>query len=211
MRKTISLGLVLLIFASVFVGCKKGENDPFMSLLSRKARITGVWNLTSADYEFRDVDGSDTDVTTYSYDGTQMTETTDGIGFAYTYSEEITIEKDGTFEMIIKTDVEYYENEETKTGTNTETIEGLWYFLDGNKELDVKDKERVEFMTTRYKKVYYHGSSYEYEYEGKSNSEVMIMLLDRLANKEISMLYDEIWSAGGNSETFSGTRDYTRE
>lgn len=213
MRKTISLGLVLLIFASVFVGCKKGENDPFMSLLSRKARLTGVWNLTSADYDYTTVNGSNTTVYGYSYDGTQMTRTVDGTGTTYDYSEEITIEKDGTFKVVTKEEEDYWDDvaQEMKTGTNTETVSGLWYFVDGNKELDVKNKERVEFLMTDYKEVDPDGDTYECEYSGKSNPNVMIMLLDRLANKEITMLYDEEYSVGGDGNTKSGTMDYIRE
>ena len=30
--------------------CKKGENDPFMSLSSRKARFAGTWDMTAYEY-----------------------------------------------------------------------------------------------------------------------------------------------------------------
>jgi hypothetical protein len=38
---------VVLAAAFVLPSCKKGENDPFLSLHSRKARVVGEWKLTS--------------------------------------------------------------------------------------------------------------------------------------------------------------------
>lgn len=213
MKKIISLGFVVLLIASSFVGCKKGENDPFMSLLSRKARLTGIWNLTNADYEEKDVNDNGTDITSYSYDGSDMTETTDGSGDTYAYSEKITIDKNGTFEMVTSREKEYFDTGSLtwKTGTETETYSGVWYFLDKSKDLDVKNKERVEFLIEKYKKVKANGDTYEYEMSGASNTFVNIFLLDRLANKELVTLFDYIQTAGGDSYSMSGTKTYTKE
>ncbi len=40
---------LFLVLAAAFIlpSCKKGENDPFMSIHSRKARVVGVWTLKS--------------------------------------------------------------------------------------------------------------------------------------------------------------------
>jgi hypothetical protein len=38
---------VLVLSAGVFTGCRKGEDDPWLTLRSRKARLTGKWNITS--------------------------------------------------------------------------------------------------------------------------------------------------------------------
>ncbi len=212
MKKSISLSLITLLIASFFAGCKKGDNDPF-SLLSRKARITGVWNLTSADYEEKDVDDNGTDITSYTYDGTNMTKTIDGSGETYAYSEKITINKDGTFTNVTKKDKRYFDSGDLtwKTGTQTETLDGVWYFLSGNKDLDVKNKERVEFLVEKYKKVDPNGDTFEYEMSGASNAFVNILLLDRLANKEIITQFDYTQTLGGDSYSKSGTMTYTKE
>jgi len=212
MKKILSLSMISLLIASLFVGCKKGDNDPF-SLLSRKARITGIWNLTSADYQEKDVDDDETDITNYTYDGTNMTETTDGEGETYAYSEKITINKDGTFKIVTEMAKKYFDSGSLtwKTGTQTETTEGVWYFLDGNKDLDVKNKERVEFLVEKYKKVDPDGDTFEYEMSGASNTFVNIILLDRLTNKEIVTMFDYIQSFGGDSFSKSGTMTYTKE
>jgi hypothetical protein len=52
MRK-VTIALVMLL-AVVFIlpSCKKGENDPFLSLHSRKARVVGEWTLSSGSITY---------------------------------------------------------------------------------------------------------------------------------------------------------------
>ena len=49
MKNFISIILLnaVLVF---FMGCKKGDEDPFLSLKSRKARLTGEWTINSWNY-----------------------------------------------------------------------------------------------------------------------------------------------------------------
>lgn len=206
--------MAIALIATIFVGCKKGENDPFMSLLSRTARITGVWNLTSADYDHI-YSGGEVGTFSYSYDGTQMTRTLDGDGETYDYSEKVTIEKDGTFKVEVKEEDLYwsynYETGEYTSGIWTTTLEGVWYFLEGNSDLDVKDQERVEFLIENYKEVDPDGDTYEVNYSGKSNSYDQMFLLDKLANKEMVTLYDFEVSEGSDTYRETGTSTYIRE
>lgn len=211
MKKLLGLTLItMLIFASA--GCKKGENDPF-SLLTRKARITGVWNLTSADYKTVDIDDGTTETKNYAYDGTKLTVTVDGEGETIDYSELLTIEKDGTFKMVIDQATEYFDSGsfEWKTGISTETTEGVWYFLEGNDNLDVKNKERVEFLTENYKRVEPDGDTYEYSMSGKTNTFVTIILLNRLANDEIISSFDYTQTHGDDSYSKTGTMTYSKQ
>ncbi|MDD4575741.1 MAG: hypothetical protein PHI36_04870, partial [Bacteroidales bacterium] len=39
--------LLLAVFATTFSACKKGEDDPALSLRSRKARVAGEWKMTN--------------------------------------------------------------------------------------------------------------------------------------------------------------------
>ncbi|NQV51603.1 MAG: hypothetical protein HQ500_00380 [Flavobacteriales bacterium] len=43
----LAVGLLLAVASLEFSGCKKGNEDPALSLRSRKARVTGVWNVVS--------------------------------------------------------------------------------------------------------------------------------------------------------------------
>jgi len=213
MKKTINYLMAIALVSTVFIGCKKGENDPFLSFLSRTARITGVWNLSSADYEEVDTEDGESTTTSYSFENGSMTETTDGYGETYAYSEKVTIEKDGTFKVEVIEEVEWWSLEtlQNETGNYQHIREGVWYFLEGNTNLDVKDKERVEFLIEKEKMIYPWGDTYETDYSGKSNSYVQILLLDKLANKEIVTLYDSERSEGSDSEVKSGSSTYTRE
>lgn len=210
-KKILTVGLAIIMFASIFMGCKKGENDP-MSLSSRKARISGEWILSEADYTNIDSYDGDSDTYIYSYDGTNMTATYDGDGNTYAYSEEVTIEKDGTYKQVTSREVTYWDNQGVeKKGTNKTTIEGFWYFVDGNKELEVKNKERVEFMVTKQTVISYDGETTVYNYSGKTNDATYTLLLDKLAKSEMIILFDESDIYGDYSYSQSGTKTYIQE
>jgi hypothetical protein len=60
----------------------------------------------------------------------------------------------------------------------------------------------------------YDGSTYTYfnEFEGRSNSSVMILLLDRLTNKEMVSLYDYTYrDFDGSIYSESGTKTYKQK
>jgi hypothetical protein len=110
-------------------GCKKGENDPFISLRSRDARITGTWKFTEEDYSSTTTttnDGTTTlsssttkfdgslMTTTYTYEGETHTE-------SYSYSREMTIEKGGTYKIVVIED------------GDKDEYTGRWWWLNDNK------------------------------------------------------------------------------
>lgn len=207
-----SIGLIFLILATSMTACKKGENDPFFSLLSRKARLAGEWKLSSADYESKTVDGDGTTVTTTTYDGTEMTETTDGDGKTFPYSEKITIDKNGTFSIYVEEEITYSQDQ---TGIQKITMEGVWYFIDGINDTDIKDKERVEFVIQKLTDVHPSGDTEVIESSGsvpvvqeRGFSSLFIILLDRLANKEMTTLYDSELIIDGETRTMTGTKEY---
>ncbi len=213
-----SIGLIFLILATSIIGCKKGDNDPFLSLLSRKARLAGEWILSSADYEFKEVTTDGTSVTSYTYNGSDMTETTDGDGKTYSYSENITITKDGTFTVYIEEEITYMQNQVQQTGIQKITIEGVWYFIDGIKDTDIKDKERVEFFVHKYTDIHPNGNTEIIETSGsipiiqqRGFSGIDIILLDRLAKKEMTTLFDSELKIDGETRTLTGSKDYIQE
>ena len=130
-QKLLSISTVIA-FTAISLSCKKGENDPFLSLKSRDSRITGIWELTNLDYTETDTYSYDgTTVTTTStetYDGSLLTMVSDGDVDTYSYTYTLTIEKDGTYNVYIILDG--YRNEKT----------GNWWWLD-----DKKRKTRIAF------------------------------------------------------------------
>ncbi|RLD47935.1 MAG: hypothetical protein DRI94_13250 [Bacteroidetes bacterium] len=114
-------GIILIaLFAIVlaFGSCKKGVNDPSFSFKSRDARITADWVLSSMNKSRVEVTTAGqetlyTSTTTYVFDGTDMTETSNnGIGDdieSYSYSYEIVINDDGTYNETETNDGEKFE------------------------------------------------------------------------------------------------------
>jgi hypothetical protein len=114
MKKSISLiALALMVFSGVFfTGCKKGEDDPFISFKSRDARITAKWKLVnyeSLESGTNSFTGS-TYTTTVSYNGTLLTTTSTNNGtdiVSYTVEMEILKGGEYTYNEVRDGSVEY--------------------------------------------------------------------------------------------------------
>lgn len=178
LKRTIYVCLGLAIGFAV-QGCKKGEEDPFMSLRSRKARLTGEWNVTSQEekyYENGVLLGSQT-----LSNGIM----TDSDGDSRAYSSTVTFEKDNTYEMV------------TVDDGDTDTDKGNWAFLGKSKEADVKKKEYLYLDNTSYST-----TGYSSTYSNFQSGNGMSYQLVKLSNKEIIMHYDVSTSDGTNSDKF---------
>lgn len=145
----------IFIFLVVpFTGCKKGDEDPFFTLASRKARISGTWKMTSinSEQEFM-FDAILYSSSSLTGDETTISETMiyDSENYSNTYHLDeysCTINKDGTWQMTRKYNFErlltnsYYT--ETTTGADILTSSGNWSFIGKTKNV-YKNKERVRF------------------------------------------------------------------
>ena len=134
MKTKILFAVVAIATSISFSGClKKGEDDPFVSLKSRKARVAGDWKVTSLTY-----------TTTYTNSGVTSTEIMTMNGSTYTLTEtdpsgtttttgtwtiENTFDKDGT-----------YKSTDTEDGDVTSST-GTWNFSGGVGEL--KNKSQI--------------------------------------------------------------------
>lgn len=144
--------------------CKKGENDPFLSLSSRKARISGEWKIASYEAEYHNANGNDSWHNTSSFDGTKVTgtwsQTLSGTTTSGNSSDVVTvsladfiINKDGTYEMhwnavTVSNDQDWFGNDQVITATETSTESGSWSFV-GKAKDEYKNKERVVFNATK--------------------------------------------------------------
>jgi len=134
------LAIAIITLSSLFPACKKGENDPFLSLRSRDARLTGTWKLKSFTFTQTSVDVINnrpiTSTTIEEYNGTVIiTTNNDGTTESEAFSSETTYDKDGTY-TTISTDVDGETTTETdywwwegadKNKTYIVTEEGRWY------------------------------------------------------------------------------------
>lgn len=105
--------------------CKKGENDPFLSLKTRDARITGEWELSTSYSESRQ---------SYTYDGTTTTSTSSSV---YENGQEI-YKSDSYTDTSVYSLVMEINKDGSSTFTYThegdiETESGTWYWANNAK------------------------------------------------------------------------------
>jgi hypothetical protein len=163
------LAIAALFFAPTFQSCKKGEEDPGLSLRSRTARLAGEWTVTEMNQTATSENtnsssggslSSGTSVEDYSFDGTALTiystNTSVNSGLTNTYKDTMvydavsmtyTIEKDGTFKStndMMATETNTYSwGTVTYTEEMVEEVSGTWDFNSGVGEEG--SKERVYF------------------------------------------------------------------
>ena len=221
--------LASMVFAMAFTSsCKKGENDPGISLRSRTSRLSGEWTLASSEYKSSHSETNITDPndnysysTVTSYDGTTMNktysytykgsatgnDTTTVSVSSYLYSEKMTINSDGT-----------YIQETVTIGNNittTEKIEGAWTWVKANDNLELSNKESFVITPTKTTSTYSTGYSSTYTYEGV-DSETTQLIIDRLANDELILITNTKSNSTNSTgdvstSTETGTSRYTQE
>lgn len=189
----LSILSLVLVTTALFTGCKKGENDPFLSLRSRKARVVGEWKLNKGTVKWTDSSGTET--TTYGESSGTVTDASGTDNF--TYSMEYSFKNDGTYSISYT---------ETYTG-DTPSIskeEGRWSFVGKNKSADVKNKESILLTTT--------SSSYSYNGSTSSDSESnpsngIIYVIDWLSHDIMVFKSTNKYTDVSGGTTSSGTID----
>ncbi len=191
--------LIALIGTSGIVslnGCKKGDEDPFISLRSRKARMAGEWKLSSGKSveKYTDIQNSVTYTTSTEYNGSTATETftmgsmtsTD----TYSFTVQLNIKKDGTFTMV-----------ETDDGVVT-NISGTWDFSMGTGK-NLKKKEQLLLY-------YNNASNNTYNYTSTGYIQPMVYNIRRLANKELILDFDYTATSPSSTEELDSEWTYTQ-
>jgi hypothetical protein len=121
MKKIILFAIVILGITTV-PSCKKGEDDPFISFRSRDARITAKWKLVSLE-EVSIVNGN---TISRVLNGSILTSTNGGVSSTNSYTKEMEIKSDGTFNTTTTFDGEI----------NTFSLFWYWY-NDTNKKTGI--------------------------------------------------------------------------
>lgn len=218
MRKSIILGLGIIAIVASLTSCKKGENDPFLSLITRKARLSGEWKLSNETTEYvyvgyEYIDGNyveSNNTLNETYDGKVKTGTEIIVAAGQTKTETIdpeyfdqflTIEKDGTFK---------YENiqyDEVGTKMGTVVYEGNWAFVGKNKSLDLKNKEAISLNFTKYTET---NSDGEVSTGTTTSLDSWILKIDQLKKKEIIFKSESVFTnENGKVSTYKTVSTYT--
>lgn len=111
---SISMLIALAIGSLEISSCKKGDEDPFLSLRSRKSRITGDWNVIS-----------------FNNSSTISGDESNSNGDQYEYEETRTISWDGaSFSSSVTSTETGFEDDYTYNGEYTESLSGGVYSED---------------------------------------------------------------------------------
>lgn len=144
MKKLLTLGMIVFL-ATGMTGCKKGEGDPFLSLRTRTARLTGKWTLSKIASESVTTDADGTSTSIGEFDGeTHTTTTTNANGQTTTigyYSETYEFRKDGTYSKV---------RTWNDNLPDVQTTEGRWTFVKKNKNAKLKNKEAIVLTETKW-------------------------------------------------------------
>lgn len=219
MKKLIILSIGAIALITSISSCKKGENDPALSLKSRKARLAGEWTVTKEEGTSTSTNvnsGGGATVTTVTngtstYDGTNYTSTststtTSSMGGTPTtnsstntdvYTSSYTFEKDGTFKM-----------ETVHSGSSTtDMYEGTWAFLGKSKTVDLKNKEAIVLTVLKMSQVS-GGVTVSETATGFDQS--YVMLIDQLKSKEIIFITENSYvEANGDTSSDKTTTTLT--
>lgn len=179
MKKIIALSFTTALIVSSIVSCKKGENDPFLSLRSRKARLEGSWKVSAQELDQTSVINGVTTRKMATYDGVMEIETTTitngtlvttQVDTNY-YEYTLTVKKDGNYTQLIK----------NNNNLELEQFDGTWMFVGKSKLNNLKNKEAVLFTKTK-STILSNGFTNVVDYTDLSGTTVLI---DQLKSKEM--------------------------
>lgn len=173
--------LIAVIVLATFAGCKKGENDPFLSFRSRDARVVGEWKVSSYAYDEASVNGNNTTTVKVAYDGSNYSSTNSNANPPVdkgTYAIMFEMLKDGTLK---------YTQTRTEGNSSATTVqEGNWAWMDSRKNKSIIN---LSVSGDQINNNYIQGGTY---------------IVDQLKNKEIVLT--QAFSNSFESSGAAGTK-----
>jgi len=201
MKTLIYITLSAFMLSGILASCKKGDDDPFLSLRTRRARLAGSWTVSSGELTTKNTGTDHYDYTTTSLNGTSATykalliENGDTINNSTTNFDitiTYTFEKDGSYKKV-----------QTGTGSSI-TEEGSWSFIGKSKDKELKNKEAIMLTMLKSTTVSTNpNSTYVEEYKQTMGN---VYVISRLANKELEFSYSS--SAENPEMSYTSTESY---
>ncbi len=215
MKKFLIFIIVIALVAPFFTACKKGEDDPFLTIKSRNARLIGEWEMVDYNETSITTTSNTTTTTTTTYSGTTYTNTVvDDNGSdsnTGTVAYSVTFNNDGTFDRVVNITV----NNDTYTSVTITTDKGVWYWACKNNELDTKNKEVLVMQLSSQITTFTAGSynttdSYTWEglncpleylkIKGLSSKEITFNMEGKYTDNDPTITYSTTTTAEGNME-----------
>jgi hypothetical protein len=208
MKKSISFIIIISLTIISFNSCKKGDNDPLLSVLTRTQRLSGNWKVIKEEtkIEYNVTGLQDTSiVTNVIFDGTMAiattvyknSDTSVTVKDTSYYNEEIKFDKSGSYSKSTKNNI----------SLALTTIEGNWIFLNKSDAYDLNNKEAILLTTTS-----------QLETDG-TNTTILnyedldgeTLVIDRLTNKELIITNNKTFKNDNSLQSGSMTVKTTYE
>jgi hypothetical protein len=192
--------LILITLVAITFSCKKGKEDPFLSLLSRKSRIVREWKIEQFNFNFKNRQETNGNVSDYFsdliLDGENITinSTPSGINpgtvNGIVISANWNIVKDYNWTK----EITYQIIDNTTTTTITSLEKGIWAFM--HKSENRKNREFVSInLLNKEEKVTTNNNGTISESvkttEYTEGEEIESYSIIMLRNNEIKMEYNE--------------------
>lgn len=180
MKRYSVFSLLLVLFGAglMLTSCKKGEEDPALSLRSRYARVVGDWKLHSGNVAYYAPFQDDRKET---YTDSQIVYDSAGVKKYHAFTWDFSFENDGTFTSVKK---------ETAPGglEEVETVKGRWQFTLKNEKDDLKNREGILLSITHY--ALSSGGALS-TFETKNPVVGELWMLERLSHHEFTIRVDQ--------------------
>lgn len=198
---------IVIILPFVTTSCfKKGEEDPFVSIYTRKARITGKWNVSEMESKIRYISGDIQTLYETMVNGLNWKQDVTDIGtnIKVTHTGKVLegrnwmqFDKDGKVTSVYEYEYTVIDqtNEEDENPPQTiykikEELKGTWNFLGGIDEY--KDKERLAVVIEERKtttRVFLLTPSEDDETVPTPVLQNIIVRADKFANGQMSTIW----------------------
>ena len=196
-----NLSLIILSALLIFTAgsCRKGDDDPFFSFISRQNRAEGTWILKQGNSEASISQNGTTSSAAYIMTEDSITTTMQGQTFTQQYTEYIEFIEDGTYSL--STSQEYGPGYSAQS-----VITGTWEFME--KSDGYKNKERIELIPDTQIQTIGPNSTeldlsvYNYNY---------VLYISRLSKDELELDFEYSLQQGDADVSAGGSKKYEKE
>ena len=174
--------LILLALCAVFMipmlnSCRKGEEDPWFSFYSRKARMCQDWQFSF----YKRIEQTNDSIVSFTFNGSSFTRVTSNYYYISPATMGVTFRKNGTYiwEQKVTTDTSEYNY----------TEEGYWYFSGGNKSDEVKNKELLAMQKNSVIETFSAGGAISTNtYLGSGDLSTNVFRITMLSYEEVKLI-----------------------
>ena len=192
MKPWLKASWVGLLAVMIMTACQKGPEDPAFSFSTRKARLTGEWEVKSFTGKRPTLERS--------FDGSEMDYVeNDTNNYSRTLTWTFEFNSDGSYRIAVSEEFEADSILGTAEYTEDRVEKGLWEFTGGN---DKPSKSQLVLFTQEEKVVRSDQGSNVGLVTYENPRQATIYDIIGLSNDELKLEYDELKSFSGGSSRY---------